>query len=329
MKKWTVLFYTFIFHSCLCGQYPGAAGIMGSTAIFKDSNIFNAWASSCALKRGPMDIANPSNGDATLGDAQAALGEPGANGIVSLGDGGQAVLSFEQPIKNGPGADFAIFENSFSDFFLELAFVEVSSDSQRWVRFPAHCLLSQSQQIGPFDDSSDPTKLNNLAGKYRGQYGTPFDLEELNDSAGLNLDSIVFIKIIDCVGSLNPQYATYDTAGNAINDPYATPFASSGFDLDAVGVIHQNVVNYSSINSEAKMKLYPNPLSRGSMITLDSPTEIQEVQIISSLGKLIFKSEDVIYGTSPILIRVPDLQGVYFIKVKFVDGWISKKLLIK
>ena len=224
-------------------QFSGAVGTVGSEAIFKDSNVFIAWANSCTLKRGPLDISNLSLGLATVGNSNSALGSPGDNGIVSLGDGGEAVVSFEQPIENGAGPDFAIFENSFSDFFLELAFVEVSSDSQIWVRFPATCNLSQDTQIGPFDETSDPTKLNNLAGKFRAQYGTPFDLEELKDSTGINLDSIVYIRLVDCVGSLNSVYATYDALGNKINDPFATPFPSSGFDLDAVGVIHQNVVS--------------------------------------------------------------------------------------
>ena len=51
-----------------------------------------------------------------------AIGAPG-NGVVSLGDGGYALLTFEKPIKNGID-DFAIFENSFSDTFLELGLVD-------------------------------------------------------------------------------------------------------------------------------------------------------------------------------------------------------------
>jgi hypothetical protein len=40
------------------------------------------------------------------------------------------------------------------------------------------------------------------------------------------------------VGSINPEYATYDCQGNPVNDPWPTAFASGGMDLDAVGVIH-------------------------------------------------------------------------------------------
>ena len=106
-----------------------------------------------------------------------AIGTPG-NGIVSLGDGGYAVLSFERPIKNGPGWDFAIFENSFSDTFLELGLVEVSSDGLNYFQFESTSLTQDTLQIDAFG-SINPEMINNLAGKYRATFGTPFDLEEL------------------------------------------------------------------------------------------------------------------------------------------------------
>jgi hypothetical protein len=77
-----------------------------------------------------------------------------------------------------------------------------------------------------------------LAGKYRQGYGTPFDLEELAGTPGLNVNDVKYVRIIDVVGSIDDNYATYDSFGNKINDPWPTPFDSSGFDLEAVGVIH-------------------------------------------------------------------------------------------
>jgi hypothetical protein len=35
------------------------------------------------------------------------------------------------------------------------------------------------------------------------------------------------------------NYASCDSQGHQINDPWPTPFPTGGFDLDAVGVIHQ------------------------------------------------------------------------------------------
>jgi len=47
------------------------------------------------------------------------------------------------------------------------------------------------------------------------------------------------VKVIDVIGTIDPQYASRDSFGNIVNDPYPTPFGSCGFDLDAVGVINQ------------------------------------------------------------------------------------------
>lgn len=303
-------------------QFSGAVGTVGSEAIFKDSNVFIAWANSCTLKRGPLDISDPSMGLATVGNSNSALGSPGDNGIVSLGDGGEAVVSFEQPIENGAGPDFAIFENSFSDFFLELAFVEVSSDSQIWVRFPATCNLSQDTQIGPFDETSDPTKLNNLAGKYRGQFGVPFDLEELKDSAGINLDSIVYIKIIDCIGSINASYATFDAQGNKINDPFPTPFPSSGFDLDAVGVIHQNVVSNEFIGSEPGFSIYPNPFKLGKQVYISNHQQIEGIRLFKSDGSEIWS------GTYSNFAKMDFKSGLYVVQLQTENGFSQLKFLV-
>jgi hypothetical protein len=187
-----------------------------------------------------------------------ALGKAGANGIVSLGDGGTAVLTFSLPIVDGPGFDFAVFENSFSDSFLELAFVEVSSDGVNFFRFPA---TSNSVTFPQYDNNAnmDATLINNLAGKYRALYGTPFDLQELSGMAQLDLSAITHVKIIDVVGSINTSFATYDKNNNIINDPWPTPFPSSGFDLDAVGVINQAGVGIKELERGSDFLIYPNP----------------------------------------------------------------------
>jgi len=59
------------------------------------------------------------------------------------------------------GFDFAVFENSFNDSFLELAFVEVSSDGINFVRFPATSNTQTDVQITGFG-TIDPTYINNL-----------------------------------------------------------------------------------------------------------------------------------------------------------------------
>jgi len=292
----------------LQAQFPGPAGTSNTSAIHKDSSIFKAWANKCTVQRGWMNIANKGLGKASVGDSSSALGKPGQNGIVSLGDSGIAIVQFEQPIKNGPGADFAIFENSFSDYFLELAFVEVSSNGLDWVRFSATCNHSQDTQIGPFDATSQPRSINNLAGKYRAQFGTPFDLEELKDSTLLNLDSIVYIKLIDAIGSINPGYGLADQNGNWVNDPFPTPFASSGFDLDAIGVMHENVVSNKSNPTIKAILLFPNPTSAGADIQMN---RFVSWQVFDLKGSLISQ------GFGNVIPSKGFKPSLYFVRVVF------------
>ncbi len=248
------------------GPFCGAVGTEGCDAIKADSSAFVAWATGITVVRGPRDISNPNSQPATTGADSNALGMPtlsNTSDVVCLGDGGMATLTFARPIRNGEGPDFAVFENSFGDSFLELAFVEVSSDGERFVRFPATSLTPTDVQTDTYG-STDPTMINNLAGKYRIGYGTPFDLEELRDSTGVDIDSIVYVRVIDVVGSVDSQYATYDAFGHMVNDPWPTPFPAGGFDLTGVGVIHELIDSTQLIYYT--VTLSANDSIRGSVI---------------------------------------------------------------
>jgi hypothetical protein len=228
----------------LAGPFAPPAGQSGTTAIAASDPMFVDWASGFSeLARGPVNIANPGGGLASFGAGGNALGPADATPsnpapVVSLGDGGSITLSFPRPITNGSGFDFAVFENSFADAFLELALVEVSTNGVDFVRFPAVSLTQTAAQIGAFDPL-DSTNLHNLAGKYRAGFGTPFDLADVAGlSPAVDAANISFVRLVDVVGSIDPAFATLDSLGNRINDPYPTAFASGGFDLDAVGVVH-------------------------------------------------------------------------------------------
>ena len=242
----------------LCGltsiyaQFPDRVGMPGSHAISADQ-LGLKWGVSCQVMPGLLSIANQNGEKVGIDDVNNAIGFADQN-VISLGDGGVATMIFAQPITDGQGSDFAVFENSFEDYFLELAFIEVSSDGVHFVRFPATSLTSSAKQIGPFDRIPDVRKLNNLAGKSRGGFGTPFDLFELKDSAGIDIQSITHIRVIDVIGSIDPRFASYDSDGNIINDPWPTPFPTCGFDLDAIAVINEKE------QSKGKIEVAPNPV---------------------------------------------------------------------
>lgn len=302
--------------------YPPAAGNPGSTALHKDSTIFINWAHSCSIERGYRDISVPDSGYATVGDSTMATGMALSNGVVSLGDGGHATCTFPLPISNGPGFDFAVFENSFSDTYLELAFVEVSSDGEHFFRFPSHSLTDTTIQVGPFD-TLNPKNLHNLAGKYRASYGTPFDLDDLPFDALLDKNAIQFVRIVDCIGSITDEFASFDNNGNKINDPWPTTFPSSGFDLDAIGVIHQNVwYGVPETNPFQYLGLYPNPAGMHQEIKMNIPTDeiLEEVSVFDHLQRKIeFKTQPVLHL---------DQCGTYFIFVQTNKNKYYSKLII-
>jgi hypothetical protein len=266
------------------GPFCGGVGTEGCNAIAYDDNAFVAWATDVVVTRGPQMITNPTGPLASYGNDADAVGPASMNHMraVSLGDGGSALVTFERPIQNGEGPDFAVFENDANGGFLELAFVEVSSDGVHFVRFPATSLTQTETQIGSFG-LSDPTFINNLAGKFQVGYGTPFDLEELRDSANINIDSIVYVRVIDVIGTIDPQYATYDAFGHIVNDPWPTNFESSGFDLTGVGVIHQKTVGIES-HDITRITVYPNPCSDRIYVNLD---EVQKVELYNMNGLLL------------------------------------------
>lgn len=149
----------------------------------------------------------------------------GGMDVVSLGTKGEIVLSFgENAIVDAPGPDFIVFENPFfaagdpQKPNAELAEVSVSEDGMTWTPFP--CALASAPPYGtcagwrpvysapgngisPFDPGS--------AG------GDAFDL------ADVGVPSARFVRIRD-LGA---------TACDAQTKP-----TNTGFDLDAVAIIH-------------------------------------------------------------------------------------------
>lgn len=273
----------------LQAQFAPPAGMPGTTAIFADSTVFVDWASTCSFQAGWMDISNELLGVVTYGTPEDVTGKAD-DLVLSLGDGGVATCSFTTPLADGPGWDFAVFENSFDDTFLELAFVEVSSDGENFVRFPASSLTQTETQVLTFG-ILDATKLNNLAGKYRGRYGVPFDLNELSGESGLDINHIVAIRLVDVVGSISPLWQRFDQEGRIINDPWPTPFETGGFDLDAVGVIHnQNNTGILQVDAQNNLLIYPNPIE--DILYFQSERPVESLSVYSSAGKTVFQSEN-------------------------------------
>ena len=167
-----------------------------------------------------------------------ALGPAGTNPtqVLVLGNGGSATLYFEPPIADGEGWDFVVFENSFAaDSFLELAFVEVSSDGVHFVRFDS-AALGTGQSCTSC--SQRAAELGGLAGTYPVGQGSPFDLAALRNAPDvrnqtIDLSAISYVRVIDVVG----DGSSLDSFGREIIDPLDDG-PTGGFDLDAIGVLN-------------------------------------------------------------------------------------------
>ncbi len=299
------------------GPHAPAAEQLGSTAIKNSSYTIIDWAKSCTAVRGYQDVSDSSLGLAFVGDQSA--GEGASDGSVfSLGDGGVATLIFDQPIQNTIGADIAVYENSFSDDFLELAHVEISSDGINYFRFPSVSLTNTDTQVNGFG-TLDPTNIYNLAGKYRATYGTPFDFQELDSVVGLNIDSISYVRVIDVIGSIDSTFSSFDSQGNIINDPWPTAFASSGFDLDAVAALGDVTGVKQFQASNTRLQVFPNPTIN--ILNIQSRVEAYGIYTLS--GNLIKKGT-----TLRQTISIQELSsGVYFIELVLGDETVTQRFV--
>jgi hypothetical protein len=224
--------------------YTGRPGIAGSTSTARVATdpAFVGWATGYSDYVPGADV---STGFQTPANAVG----PYSTSLVVLGNNGRITLTFDTPIVDGAGDDFAVFENGFNQsatselLFTELAYVEVSSNGVDFVRFD-----SASRQPGPVGGfgSQDPGLLGGLAGKDPGGWGTVFDLSALSNAAAVrsgavDLSDIRHVRLRDVVGA-----ADYPTAGDLYNDSFGRQIfdahpttGSGGFDLRAVGVLNQ------------------------------------------------------------------------------------------
>lgn len=213
-------------------SYPALAGEANSTALSMDDEGFIAWGTGYVepVSYGEAVDEKWRTPEAALGPAQGTSYD-----IVCIGRGGEITLSFEPAMQDDPGFDFAVFENSTSDGFLDLAFVQVSTDGKTFAQFD-----TANRWNEPVDAFGllDTAELEGFAGKYKQGFGQPFDLHALSFSkevlsGAVNLRDIRFIKFVDIVG----DGAVLDSFARPVYDPYPCS-GSAGFDLDAVGVLH-------------------------------------------------------------------------------------------
>lgn len=298
--------------------------------ISYDNQLITLWASEIELTRGFLNIqdtlvTDKGSNRATFGVPENALGASTGNSleVVSLGDAGEAILTFDinNVITDREGPDFVVFENGFSETALELAHVEVSSDGVNFFRFPSLSLTQSDEQIATYG-TLDPALIYGLAGIHPAGVGTPFDLEALADVQGLDIYAVTHVKIVDVVGAITGDGVSYDTAGNVINDPFATAFESGGFDLDAIGVINHSVISGISSSKSNQISIYPNPASTS--FSINGISNIINIKAINSIGK-VFE----LNTTTGFNYNIENLEeGIYILSIKTEQEIINKTIHI-
>lgn len=159
-----------------------------------------------------------------LGPPVGAGKQSGGLDVVSLGIGGEIVVSFEpNAIVDGPGADFIVFENAFfagsgTEPYADLAEISVSEDGTTWTDFP--CTPGAS---APYGACAGWHPVYSAPGNGI----SPIDPEKAGgdayDLSAIGIAQARFVRIRDkatakCEGQPKPN--------------------NLGFDLDAIAIVH-------------------------------------------------------------------------------------------
>ena len=100
-RLFTFLGFVLFIQVPIFAQFDGIVGTEGCKAIeYKDSRFID-WAKTCVVTRGKVDIAKPEKGLVSFGKEENAIGAVNSTDVydcVSLGDAGEAILTFNHPI---------------------------------------------------------------------------------------------------------------------------------------------------------------------------------------------------------------------------------------
>ncbi len=163
--------------------------------------------------------------DVVFGPPVGAGDTEGGLDVVSLGSGGEIVVSFEpNAIVDGPGVDLLVFENPFfiagnpANVFAEPGEVSVSDDGVTWATFPcASAAAPWAGCAGVHPVYSSPTSgISPLDPQKAG--GDPYDLRDLGVARAR------FVRVRDKTNQACPA-----------SPPRPT---TNGFDLDAMAAVN-------------------------------------------------------------------------------------------
>jgi len=239
-----------------------------------DGTLAAAW-------KDPTKALGPATGQSfdvvSLGElSQKEIEQGRSPGHITLAFGDPCDPNGRTALRNNKGYDLVVFENGFTSQFTtglgsfqgqmlaELAYVEVSTNGRDFARFP--CVSLTPGPVGAYG-TIETTNVHNLAGKHLNANGvctgTPFDLDELAGhplvATGIvDLNDIGYVRIVDVPGNgsffddatacvapgTGPKWSPYPQ-NHPIYDMWPT-WDSGGFDLEALGVLHEQELSADS-----------------------------------------------------------------------------------
>lgn len=251
MKNWTTVAILLAVGGTAvhAGPYSGPADTTNAIdpAIPSSSPLFVEWANAIDSSRTQF----APRGSSSISDTGFnSLGDLDEAEIAAGNSPGFLTVTFPRGVRNGVGADFAVFENAFiypgaPYLNAELAYVEVSSNGVEFARFPS--ISTNTSYEGDFGQGFggfDTTNIYNLAGKHASGFGTPFDLDDLAadglvTGGMVDLEDIQYVRLVDIPGN----GAFLDSMDHPILDAWLTTGTTGGFDFrlpagQGVGVLH-------------------------------------------------------------------------------------------
>jgi hypothetical protein len=229
--------------------------------------------------------------------------------VCSLGFGGEIIIGFSgKTLKNGPGADFIVFENAFINKFTGKTFVEpgiisVSADGINFTEFP-YDMTTLAGCAG-----THPTKKDHSVWDTTYCGGNAYDLSDLG------LDRIKYIKIKDTTHYLlehkdNPYY-----------DPTVT-----GFDLDAVvGIYPIDDQHTVSVDDSKSFQVFNIRQSDDALTILTDKADNYKVELFGMNGDCVMS----INFMDRIDLRTSELPtGVYYYFISSNNYRLSGKFSV-
>ncbi len=88
----------------------------------------------------------------------------------------------------------------------------------------------------------------------------------------------------------------------------------------------QASASVQDFNSIGALKIYPNPTAGDVIFELDNEVEIETIIIYDAKGKVVYEKRNIGKRRS-VIIKMPDLTGIYFVKIESDKGVFTSKII--